>query len=294
MAVNRAMDFIPPTDKFFLSDAYLLRGKIYEFMIYDFANKQRYLDYANEDFSKAISLNRHSVEAYYERAIFYQEYLLNEQLSIADLEQVIALDRKHIGAYLKLADVYASKSNQKALEYANKAIILVETDPKTYASYAPNVYYTRADLNYRFKKYEQATFDLVNCMMLDPDDENENHPNMLFEDLANAAYNTVRFALKDLEFKNRENYIVLGLLGDIDYNRGEYFFSRDYFKKAVKYSCRSEYLTKLVDCYVKSDFANAGASAIDDIKDICPALYDDFFYGENLSIAKGWFYLCSR
>lgn len=115
---------------------------------------------AIEDYTRAIALDPHLVNAYNNRGFTY--YKLKEyQRAAADYTHAIELDEKYIWPYTNRGRVYLSlKEYERAIEDFNRAI---ELDTKR-----AWIYGLRGDAYYALKEYEQAIENYNRAIELDP------------------------------------------------------------------------------------------------------------------------------
>ncbi len=174
------------------SYCYRNRAKIYE--------AQNLLDKAISDYTKAIELNNKNADRFFERGVFYRDFLMdykntlgdfnaaieldpnnteylfqrgqlyfsnieNIKSALDDFNKVLELDSTYIDAINAIGLIYQHENEtEKAIKTYEKGIALEKTNPIS----AANCYSNRAQINVEKNDYDKALNDYNKAIELDP------------------------------------------------------------------------------------------------------------------------------
>ena len=118
------------------------------------------------DFSKAIELDPENIDYWYNRGILYKNYLLDDKSAIKDLEQLLKIDPTDVDAINSIGVIYESQGKPDlAIKEYEKGIALESTNPEA-AAYC---YSNRAVIYTKQTLLDKALLDYTKAIELDPE-----------------------------------------------------------------------------------------------------------------------------
>lgn len=103
-------------------------------------------DEAIADFTRAIEINPHYVDAYNWRGMTYESDKSGYDSAIADFTRAIEIDPQYVNAYINRGTVYDSKGEyDKAIADFTRAIEIEPNNPRSYGSSRAWAYFDKGD-----------------------------------------------------------------------------------------------------------------------------------------------------
>lgn len=228
--INKAIEFLPRKDKFWLGISYGQRSSIYLSMN-DTVN-------ALKDINKAIRTNDEYLELYMERAKIYmakEEYKLAE----SDYKKMIELDKADYRGYWGLANVYRNqKRYNQAINQYSYAIKLSPSDENS------KLYLLRSSCYESLKDYDKQTDDIIISL----DVEVSSFAMDIISSLTGEAKQLIRTKLKIQSNKEKNNSIWLVALGDT-YQEENPKKAIEYYNQAIKIDNLSSIYRRISNSY---------------------------------------------